>query len=119
MTEYFIRTALLASAVAFFCLLGEVSIRIYYWSTDGIPITEWHRFLAGNFGATTLDVELGWKATENYRAWRKERSKKGISYSVELSQNEYGFRMFGDISSSRPKVMVIGDSFTHAREVSD
>src|SRR5437867_3136868 len=30
-----------------------------------------------------------------------------------------GFRRFGDPSSSRPKLLVVGDSFTHALEVSD
>lgn len=100
-------------------LCGEAVFRVYYWTKDGIPASEWHRFLLGHFDGTMLDDTLGWKATENYRANRVEKTKLGKPYVVTLSQNRYGFRQFGDIGSDKLKVLVIGDSFTHAREVSD
>ncbi len=98
---------------------GEVASRIYYWTKEGIPPHEWHRYIIGNLGPSTLDEYLGWRATENYQSARQETTGRGVRYSVELWQNVYGFRMFGDLSSTKPKVLVIGDSFTHAREVSD
>jgi hypothetical protein len=36
-----------------------------------------------------------------------------------MSQDKNGFRVFGDADSDRPRVFVIGDSFTQAVEVSD
>jgi hypothetical protein len=119
MAEYFIRGVLTVMAVVMVAVCGEVAIRVYHWVSEGIPASEWHRFLIGNFDATSLDDQLGWRATENYRARRNEYTQKGKPYAVDLSQNEYGFRRFGDISSRRTKALIIGDSFTHGREVSD
>lgn len=82
-------------------------------------MTAWHRFLWGNFDATSLDDQLGWKATESYRATRSDRTRNGQSYTVHLSQNDLGFRQFGNVFSKRAKAFVLGDSFTHAREASD
>jgi hypothetical protein len=41
------------------------------------------------------------------------------TYPVHISQNEHGFRMFGNVHSQMPKILVIGDSFTQALEASD
>ena len=48
-----------------------------------------------------------------------EKTKRGVPYSVRRSQKQYGFRKFGDPSSTKLKMLVIGDSFTHATAVSD
>ncbi|HNI20708.1 MAG TPA: SGNH/GDSL hydrolase family protein, partial [Nitrospira sp.] len=106
-------------SICFAILCGEAVFRVYYWTKDGIPAREWHRFFLGNFDGTMLDETLGWKATENYRANRAEKTKQGKSYVVTLSQNRYGFRQFGEIGSDKFKILILGDSFTHAREVSD
>jgi hypothetical protein len=67
----------------------------------------------------SLDSELGWRATEGYRFDGKKSSADGTGYSVKMSQDERGFRMFGNPSSDRPKLLVIGDSFTQAVAVSN
>lgn len=108
----------LLAIVAFF-VLGETSIRIYYFTVEGVSVAQWHRFLVGHFGNSTLDENLGWKATEGYHVVRMEKTSQGVPYTLDLTQDEKGFRMYGRPTSSKTKVFVVGDSFTHAREVSD
>ena len=43
----------------------------------------------------------------------------GVAYEVDYSTNALGSRLWGDPSSERLKVMVVGDSFTDAQEVSN
>jgi len=67
----------------------------------------------------TLDETLGWRASENYRIDGFHENADGTQYPTHITQNEYGFRMFGDVRSKSSKILVIGDSFTHALQVSD
>lgn len=67
----------------------------------------------------TLDAKLGWRATENYQFEGPRYNSDGTIYHARISQDGNGFRMFGDVSSGKPRVFVIGDSFTQATEVSD
>jgi hypothetical protein len=83
---------------------------------DGIPFLE---KTEGRVGAIRLDAELGWRATENYAETLIGITKGGRTYSVHRSQHRYGFRHFGDLNSPKPKLLVIGDSFTQASAVSD
>jgi len=99
--------------------LGEIGIRVAILNRDGLPLSQWYRFSGRILGATTLDETLGWKATENYHSKRSEKTAMGRSYYVNLVQDEKGFRAFGQIGSSKAKVLFLGDSFTHAREVSN
>lgn len=96
--------------------VGEIAIRSVHLLRDGIPFFE---DTGGRVGPITLDQELGWRATEHYQETLVEKTKAGIPYSVRRSQKQYGFRQFGDLNSSKPKMLVIGDSFTHAGAVSD
>jgi hypothetical protein len=118
---------LLANAtlfVTFLCVSlvgGEASLRIYHWFRNGIPFftrsSENH-----DQSLIVLDDQRGWRATENVRVQTLMKNADGSEYRVTLSQDEHGFRLFGDLTavgSRRPRVLVIGDSFTHAREVSD
>lgn len=97
--------------------LGELTIRSIHLLRDGIP------FFAspdsGRIGPISLDQELGWKATEHYQETLVERTHAGRPYSVHRSQKQYGFRQFGDLESRKTRLLVIGDSFTHATSVSD
>ena len=66
-----------------------------------------------------LDSELGWRATENYSFSGQLRDHTGNPYRAEVSTDGRGFRVFGDPSAAeRPKVPFLGDSFTHAIQVS-
>ncbi len=103
--------------IGFLLGLGEVIIRSVHLLRDGIPFFESNA--GGRIGPITLDQDLGWKATEHYQEALVEKTKNGTLYQVRRSQTQYGFRSFGDVTSRRPKVLVIGDSFTHATAVSD
>ncbi len=97
--------------------LGEVVIRSVHLLRDGIPFFESNT--GGRIGPITLDQDLGWKATEHYQEALVEKTKNGTFYTVRRSQTQYGFRQFGDLKSTRLKILVVGDSFTHATAVSD
>ena len=97
--------------------VGEIAIRSVHLLRDGIPFFE--SVTGGRVGPITLDPELGWRATEYYEEALVEKTQKGVPYSVRRSQKQYGFRQFGDPSSTKIKMLVIGDSFTHATAVSD
>ncbi|NGZ01524.1 MAG: hypothetical protein CV090_00545 [Nitrospira sp. WS238] len=96
--------------------LGEVAIRSVHLLRDGIPFFE---NTEGRVGLITLDQELGWRATEDFQETLMEKTEKGRPYSVRRSQKQYGFRQFGNLNSSKLKMLVIGDSFTHAGGASD
>jgi hypothetical protein len=98
-------------------IIGEIAIRSVHLLRDGIPFFE--RVTGGRVGPITLDSELGWRATEYYEEALVERTKRGVPYAVKRSQKQYGFRQFGDPNSTKVKMLVIGDSFTHATAVSD
>jgi len=66
-----------------------------------------------------LDPDLGWRATEHYQETLTETTRGGVRYQVHRSQKRHGFRQFGNLQSPRPKLLVIGDSFTQATAVSD
>ena len=96
--------------------LGEVAIRAVHLLRDGIPFSE---TTEGKIGPITLDPDLGWRATEYYQERLIETSRAGIRYDVARSQKQHGFRQFGNLEAPKPKLLVIGDSFTHATAVSD
>jgi hypothetical protein len=50
---------------------------------------------------------------------RGGNSSDGTDYIVRITQDGNGFRMFGDPDSRKLKILIIGDSDTHATEVSD
>jgi hypothetical protein len=103
------------SIVVSLCI-GEVAIRAIHLMRDGIPFFEQ---TAGRVGPIRLDNELGWRATENYEETLTKLTKGGKPYIVHRSQRQHGFRHFGDPKSPKPKLLVIGDSYTQAAAVSD
>ncbi len=106
------------SSVVVTLLAAELSLRLYhaFW---------YHAFSSDRkeeiayFSPITLDEQLGWRATENYRFTGTKMSLDRTEYKVQMSQNAEGFRMFGDLNSAKPRILVIGDSFTQAVQVSD
>lgn len=97
--------------------IGELTIRSIHLLRDGIPFFE--SVAGGKVGPITLDEELGWRATEYYQETLVEKTKGGRPYPVRRSQKQYGFRQFGDLESKKLRLLVVGDSFTHATAVSD
>jgi hypothetical protein len=100
-------------------IVGEMALRFIQWYGDGIPIVVNESRTRANPGPITLDDTLGWRATGNYRFDGFHENADGTQYPVHITQNEYGFRMFGNVRSKSPKILVIGDSNTQATQVSD
>jgi len=74
------------------------------------------------FGATNVyeyDPTLGWRPKHNFSARIPVMDQSGESYTAEFSTNEFGFRTFGDLVSSRKRILFIGDSWTGDPNTSD
>ena len=87
-------------------ILGEIATRGYLHFIYGPRLT-------------LLDTHLGWRASPNYLFQGIKIDSEGEKYYAVITTNYLGFRHFGDIKSSRPKVFIIGDSYTHAMDISD
>jgi hypothetical protein len=59
--------------------------------------------------------QLGWKTTANYHF---KGTVPGYG-TVDYSTTNDGFRVFGDVNTSKIKILVLGDSSTQAFQVSD
>ena len=110
--------AVAGTSLLFILLLGvgEVTIRLVHLLRDGIPLLE---SPSGRVGPIVLDPRLGWRATDWYAQDLTERTSGGVVYAVHRSQGWHGFRQYGNVESRKPRLLVIGDSFTHATAVSD
>jgi len=62
-----------------------------------------------------LDASIGWRPVANLSL---ERDMPGFG-RVRHTTTRGGFRVFGDPSSSRTRILVLGDSYTEAATVSD
>jgi GDSL-like Lipase/Acylhydrolase family len=107
------------ASVLLILLAGEVALRTWHYFRWHISFSDGQPRDLGNLSSITFDQQLGWRATPNYRFSGIRRSSDGSEYSVDISQDENGFRMYGDLRLSAPRVFVIGDSFTQAVQVSD
>lgn len=58
---------------------------------------------------------IGWKPRPDIR-WTESFPGYG---TVDYSTAKYGFRTFGDVNTRRKKILVLGDSYTQADQVSD
>lgn len=68
----------------------------------------------------THEPKLGWDLAGDCRLKIKTLADAdGKPYQVDYRTNELGSRLWGDPSSTRLKVMLVGDSFTDAQEVSN
>ena len=67
------------------------------------------------------DERLGWRAREYFHFRYLRRDEKGKAYLASGSTGKWGFRALGDIHDTgrRYRILIVGDSFTHALEVGD
>jgi hypothetical protein len=103
------RIALLVAGIAACAGMGELAVRSYRFVRYG-----------GWGGMMSFDSEIGWVVTADYRD-RFEKTlfdAAGHPYGALYSTGPHGFRLWGDPAASRPHVVFVGDSFTHAVEVS-
>jgi hypothetical protein len=117
--EKYVRLLLPVVSVLLLIVTAEIIIRFYHFLRWDISMIYGQPTEMGGMSPITIDAGLGWRATENYRFEGKKHSADGREYRAEISQDRNGFRMFGDLTSGKPRVFVIGDSFTHAIEASD
>ena len=116
--------ALIATIVATL-LLVELSYRVYHLSVYGAPV--WQGVddlgrdprLEDRLNPIAIDARMGWRASFNYRYDGSRTNVDGSTYTVHVTSDAQGFRMFGDLNARRPKILVLGDSFTQAVQVSD
>jgi lysophospholipase L1-like esterase len=100
-------------AVVFLAVGAEVALRVYHVFAGYMGPQK-------VMGVITLDEELGWLPTANYAFSGELVDGEGNPYDVDIQTDGAGYRMFGDPSTtSRKKVLFIGDSFTQAMHVSD
>jgi hypothetical protein len=99
--------------------LAETTIRLYHVLRWDISMINGEPRHSSGPEPMSVDPDLGWRARENYRFDGKRRSSDGTNYAVHITQDARGFRMFGDLTSGKPRVLIIGDSDTQAIEASD
>jgi hypothetical protein len=61
-----------------------------------------------------VDEELGWLPTPGYVFYGNKRDASGQPKSVNSIIDAERFQAFGDVMSDRPRILVVGDSFTQA-----
>ena len=93
--------------------LGELITRVHYClKTEQVANPPYdHR---------QMDSKLGWITKPNYSYEGLMTDQSGADYKINIKTNQFGFRTFGSLKSqTKPKVLFIGDSYTHAVEVSN
>ncbi|NND67862.1 MAG: SGNH/GDSL hydrolase family protein, partial [Halioglobus sp.] len=99
-------------AFMFLAILGEAVLRVNHVAKEALTGNTILKF--------ELEEELGWVGTRDYAYSGELRDAAQQVYRVDITANENGFRAFGDpLHSQRRKVLFLGDSFTHALQVSD
>ena len=115
--EILSRFLLVCASVLVFLVAGEASVRLYrMWKYAENPF----RLAAYPQGSMELDSYLGWKAIAHFRRppeWQMDA--QGNKHLLSFSQGEDGFRAYGSLDSAKPRIFVLGDSYTHAEAVSD
>lgn len=73
------------------------------------------------FKLAQKDATLGWRTRPNIKQDKKVGvlvgKKVGLEVQVSYETGKEGFRPYGDLSTSRKKLFVLGDSYTQAVEV--
>jgi GDSL-like Lipase/Acylhydrolase family len=116
----FFAVAVPLMSLVFVLFAGEVAVRIWHYLRWDIAFLDGQPRNLRNLSSISPDPVLGWRATPQYRFDGTRSTSNGAKYHVKTSQSAEGFRAFGNLASGRPRVFVIGDSFTQAPEdVSD
>ncbi len=93
---------------------GEIALRTWEHLRYGEPLLGPMEHVP-----LVLDEALGWRPREGFRLAGERRAADGAPYFADARQDARGFKAFGDRASRRPRVLVIGDSFTQAVDVSN
>jgi hypothetical protein len=66
-----------------------------------------------------LDPALGWRIKESIAVESQSADALGRTYDIHYFSGPQGFRIFGEVTSQKTKILFIGDSFTHDATVSN
>jgi hypothetical protein len=95
--------------------LLEMTYRLYQLAVFQAPL----------FGSRTgtgqracLDPELGWRNNENYFIESVLEDAGGNKYTAKVTTGQYGFKLFPH-HKGKTNILLVGDSFTDANEVSN
>ena len=75
-----------------------------------------------NFPTLSTEVEknLGWQAVPNFKFDGTVKDAAGNDYKLHITTDKNGFKYFGNVNDLKSKrILVVGDSYTHAIEVSN
>jgi len=103
---------ILLGSVALFTA-AEMYQRAQLWRHRGISILSNEQP-----GPFRFDDKLGWAPRESYKATYTRTTLGGVSYGVRYSSDASGLRDCSTNGKGK-KILVVGDSHTHALEVSD
>jgi len=71
------------------------------------------------FKKAELDDTLGWRTKEDYSVKAEAKIKRGGTYPVEYNTGLRGFRPYGNPSTTKKKLLIVGDSYTQAVEANN
>jgi hypothetical protein len=66
-----------------------------------------------------LDAELGWRPTPNLVREGTAIDALRRPSPFRMTQNAHGFRLWSDTTTDRPRVFVLGDSYTQSDDIDD
>ncbi len=99
-------SGMLTSLVTIFILLFvmEGALRLFFYVRK--------KFVPNDREYTEL---LGWQSS----AYQANAYQHPVFGDIEYTSTHFGFRTFGDVNTDKIKVLVVGDSYTQAGQVSD
>ncbi len=66
-----------------------------------------------------IDTELGWAPKENFSSQGESADSVGQKRPYRFSTGKAGFRLWPESGGGRPKILIVGDSFTQAERIDD
>lgn len=66
-----------------------------------------------------VDARLGWRPKPNLVREGVSTDALGQKSKFRMTQNENGFRIWGDTATQKPRVFVLGDSYTQSDDIDD
>jgi len=113
MKDLFLGALSILVAILVLFLGGEAAIRAWHFYKDTFTDQMKPRVIA-------LDDVQGWLPVKNYLYRGELLDADGARYPVDIETNAAGYRAFGEVQpGDGKKVLFLGDSFTHAMQVSN
>jgi hypothetical protein len=72
-----------------------------------------------NEARRVIDSKLGWRPTPSLVREGDSSDAIGQKYHFRMTQDAHGFRLWGDVNTTKPRVFVLGDSYTQADDIDD